>query len=80
MVTGQYLPFYSRYIAILAARTPRLLALNVIYGYGYRAVSSVLFTVYCEITCGGDSPQCGEMSAKLTEGTGCSAPLALAGT
>ena len=56
-------------------KRPTLLALNVIYGYGYRAVSSVLFTVYCKITCGGDSPQCGEMSAKLTEGTGCSAPL-----
>ncbi len=37
-----------------------LLALNVIYGYGYRAVSSVLYTAYCEIARGGTPPACAQ--------------------
>ena len=39
-------------------KRPTLLALNVIYGYGYRAVSSVLFTVYCDIGCADTAPRC----------------------
>ena len=37
-------------------KRPTLLSLADTYGYGYRATSSVLYTVYCEITCGGTPP------------------------